>query len=1054
MSLERLEYLGLVSRICKELDNHLGVSDKVLAEFIIDIHRKHASSLHEFSNALNSIGSELSESFISILYRIISQMDPLKQSSQDYTIPNPDTAKQHFQYTESLQPSLLEEHVQSIHINSDFLVKKFPGLALPNDETKARLDRQELASIIPKLELHHIYPGHVSNIKDFGAFVSLDRTKLTGLIHISQIFSKRINHPSEHLKINQSVFVKVISISNGKIGLSMKNIDQQTGQDLNNDFKNPELPESAFKQPLTSRPKRLSSPERFEIKQLVASGILPDTPIIDEDTQYQYEPEEYVEIELKNQEPEFLKGQTQHLLDLEPFKIVKNPEGSLNRAAMNGSVYIKERREIRQQKQPDSDSINNDSISVSEEKKSIEKNPLLGKRTSLSIKEQRESLPIFKFRDLLIQAIRDKQLLIVVGDTGSGKTTQLTQYLMEEGFCNGRMIGCTQPRRVAAMSVAKRVSEEFGCRLGEQIGYTIRFEDCTSKDTIIKYMTDGMLLRECLLDTNLSSYSVIILDEAHERTIHTDVLFGLLKNTIKNRPDMKLIVTSATLDAEKFSSYFNNCPIFTIPGRTFPVEILYTKEPEVDYIESSLATVMQIHISEPPGDILLFLTGQEEIDTACEVLNERMKALGQSVSELIVLPVYSALPSEVQSRIFEPTPSGSRKVVIATNIAETSITIDGIYYVIDPGFVKQKAYNPKLGMDNLIVTPISQAQARQRAGRAGRVGPGKCFRLYTESAYHNEMLPTSIPEIQRTNLANTLLILKAMGIHDLIHFDFMDPPPIATMMAAMKFLYSIEALDSDGFLTRLGRKMAEFPLEPPLSKMLIKSAELGCSEEILTIVAMLSVQNIFYRPKDKQAQADTKKSRFHQSEGDQITLLSVYNSWKRNDCSTQWCFENFIQSRSMRRAHDIRAQLIRIMHRYQQEIVSCGRDYGKICRAIASGFFTHVARRDPTEGYKAFIEDQQVYIHPSSALYGKSPEWVIYHELVMTTKEYMREVTIMESKWLIEAAPNFFKASDPYRLSKRQKDERIQPLFNRFEKPNEWRLSNRTRAPTKSTQAF
>jgi len=316
----------------------------------------------------------------------------------------------------------------------------------------------------------------------------------------------------------------------------------------------------------------------------------------------------------------------------------------------------------------------------------------------------------------MIQAVQDNQILIVIGETGSGKTTQITQYLAEEGFATKGLIGCTQPRRVAAMSVAKRVAEECGVQLGAEVGYTIRFEDCTSPETKIKYMTDGMMLRECLIDTDLSRYSVIMLDEAHERTIHTDVMFGLLKKVIKKRKDLKLIVTSATLDAVKFSSYFYEAPIFTIPGRTFPVEILYTKEPETDYLDAALITVMQIHLSEPPGDILLFLTGQEEIDTSCEILFERMKQLGPDVPELIVLPVYSALPSEMQTRIFEPAPPGSRKIVIATNIAETSLTIDGIYYVVDPGFVKQKVYNSKTGIDQLMVTPISQAQAKQRAG--------------------------------------------------------------------------------------------------------------------------------------------------------------------------------------------------------------------------------------------------------------------------------------------------------------------------------------------------
>ena len=533
-----------------------------------------------------------------------------------------------------------------------------------------------------------------------------------------------------------------------------------------------------------------------------------------------------------------------------------------------------------------------------------------GRKTTMSMVEQREGLPIYKLKEELIKAVYDNQILVVIGETGSGKTTQITQYLAETGYIARGKIGCTQPRRVAAMSVAKRVAEEYGCRLGQEVGYTIRFEDCTSPDTKIKYMTDGMLLRECLIDPDMKQYSIIMLDEAHERTIHTDVLFGLMKQAVQKRKDLKLIVTSATLDSVKFSEYFFQSPIFTIPGRMFPVEILYTKEPETDYLDACLITVMQIHLTEPPGDILVFLTGQEEIDTACEILYERLKSLGPESPELLILPVYSALPSEMQTKIFDPAPPGSRKVVIATNIAETSLTIDGIFYVVDPGFVKQKVFNAKTGMDSLVVTPISQAQGKQRAGRAGRTGPGKCYRLYTERAYRDEMLATNVPEIQRTNLASTVLSLKAMGINDLLSFDFMDPPPMETLIMAMEGLHALSALDDEGLLTKLGRRMAEFPLEPQLSKTLIMSVHLGCADEILTIVSMLSVQNIYYRPKERAELADQRKARFHQNEGDHLTLLCVYNAWKNNNFSSTWCFENFIQQRSLKRAQDIRKQML------------------------------------------------------------------------------------------------------------------------------------------------
>jgi len=549
------------------------------------------------------------------------------------------------------------------------------------------------------------------------------------------------------------------------------------------------------------------------------------------------------------------------------------------------------------------------------------------------------------------------------------------------------------------------------------------------------------LLRECLIDRDMKQYSIIMLDEAHERTIHTDVLFGLMKQAVQKRKDLKLIVTSATLDSVKFSEYFYQAPIFTIPGRMFPVEILYTKEPETDYLDASLITVMQIHLTEPPGDILVFLTGQEEIDTACEILYERLKSLGPESPELQILPVYSALPSEMQTKIFDPAPPGSRKVIIATNIAETSLTIDGIYYVVDPGFVKQKVFNPKTGMDSLVVTPISQAQGKQRAGRAGRTGPGKCYRLYTERAYRDEMLATNVPEIQRTNLASTVLSLKAMGINDLLSFDFMDPPPMETLIMAMEGLHALSALDDEGLLTKLGRRMAEFPLEPQLSKMLIMSVHLGCADEALTIVSMLSVQNIYYRPKERAELADQRKARFHQNEGDHLTLLCVYNSWKNHNCSSGWCYENFIQYRSMKRAQDIRKQMLGIMDRHKLDVVSCGKNTSKVQKAICSGFFRNAAKRDPQEGYRTLVDSQVVYVHPSSAIYQKQPDWLVYHELVFTTKEYMREVCQIDPKWLVEFAPSFFKFGNPTKLSKHKKEQKVDPLHNKYQDPNEWRIS-------------
>lgn len=941
-----------------------------------------------------------------------------------------------------------------------------------------------------------------------------------GLVHVSAIREgARVEHPEDVLERNQPVKVKVIKIDNGKISLSMKLVDQTTGEDLEQapDFltgANSTIMhrpgEPMPNGPVRKSKKRLTSPERWEIRQLIASGAISalDYPELDEDINAAreqdletLEPEEEIDIEVREEEPPFLAGQTKQSLELSPVRVVRAPEGSLNRAAMSGASLARDRREERQKQakekaqeergKADLDTQWQDPLAensaASENAKvfaddfrrkvnqsmpawkqaNTKESVSYGKRTNMSIADQRRSLPVYQLRSELLQAVSDNQILIIVGDTGSGKTTQITQFLYEEGFSKHGKIACTQPRRVAAQSVAKRVAEEVGCKLGSTVGYTVRFDDCSSPQTQIKYMTDGMLQREALTDPEMSQYSVIMLDEAHERTISTDVLFALLKKAAKRRPDLKLIITSATLDAGKFSEYFLGCPILHIPGRTFPVDILYTKEPEFDYLDAALMTVMQIHLSEPPGDILVFLTGQEEIDTSCEVLFERMKALGPDVPELIVLPVYSALPSEMQSKIFDPAPPGSRKVVIATNIAETSITIDGIYYVVDPGFVKLNAYDPKLGMDSLVISPISQAQANQRSGRAGRTGPGKCYRLYTEQAYQTEMLPNTIPEIQRQNIAHTILMLKAMGINDLLHFDFMDPPPANTLLTALEELYALRALDDEGLLTRLGRKMADFPMLPGLAKVLITSVDAKCSDEMLTIVAMLSVQNVFYRPKEKQQQADQKKAKFHDAHGDHLMLLNVYNSWLRSGRSKVWCVDNFIQERSMKRAADVRQQLVSIMDRYKHPIVSCASSGGRgsgllsssdmdvIRKALCAGFFRNSARKDPEEGYKTLIESTPVFMHPSSALFGKPAEYVIYHTLLLTTKEYMHTVTTIDPKWLAEVAPTFFKVADAAQLSKRKRQERIQPLHDRYASdPNDWRLSVQKRVARGNSSTF
>ncbi|KAL5524511.1 hypothetical protein ACEPAF_9651 [Sanghuangporus sanghuang] len=641
-----------------------------------------------------------------------------------------------------------------------------------------------------------------------------------------------------------------------------------------------------------------------------------------------------------------------------------------------------------------------------------------------TIEDTRKSLPIYHFRDQLLEAIKEHQVLIVVAETGSGKTTQLPQYLHEAGYtANGMKVGCTQPRRVAAMSVAARVAEEMGTKLGYEVGYSIRFEDCTSDKTVLKYMTDGMLLREFLTEPDLAGYSALIIDEAHERTLSTDILFALVKDIARFRPDLRLLISSATLAAEKFSEYFDNAPVFYVPGRRYPVDIHYTPQPEANYLHAAITTVFQIHTTQPKGDILVFLTGQDEIEAAQENLTETARALGNKVAELIICPIYANLPSEMQAKIFEPTPEGARKVVLATNIAETSITIDGVVFVIDPGFVKQNSYNPRTGMSSLVVVPCSRASANQRAGRAGRVGPGKAFRLYTKWAFNNELEEDTVPEIQRTNLGMIVLVLKSLGINDLIGFEFMDPPPGETLMRALELLYALGALNDRGELTKLGRRMAEFPVDPMLSKAIIASENYSCTDEVLTIIAMLSESgSIFYRPKDKKLHADQARQNFVRPGGDHFTLLNVWEQWADTNYSQQFCYEQFLQYKSLNRARDIRDQLAGLCERVEIVIQSNpnSNDITPIQKAITSGYFYNTARLQKSgDSYRTLKTNQTVYIHPSSSLFQHQPpvKFVLYYELVMTSKSYMRQLMEIKPSWLLEVAPHFFKPADLEQLA-------------------------------------
>ncbi|KAJ8472369.1 hypothetical protein ONZ51_g8564 [Trametes cubensis] len=650
------------------------------------------------------------------------------------------------------------------------------------------------------------------------------------------------------------------------------------------------------------------------------------------------------------------------------------------------------------------------------------------------ILEARKKLPVFGQMDDFLKIFTKNQIIVMVGETGSGKTTQIPQFVCYSDLphTKGKMVACTQPRRVAAMSVAKRVADEMDVPLGKQVGYSIRFEDMTEPGTtFMKYMTDGMLLREAMNDHELSRYSTIILDEAHERTLATDILMGLLKGIARRRSDLKIVIMSATLDAQKFQRYFSlegpekPAPLFKVPGRTHPVEVFYTQEPEPDYCEAAIRTVLMIHRAEEPGDILLFLTGEEEIEDACRKIKlEADDLLNQdpdSVGPLVCIPLYSSLPPQQQQRIFDPAPPPrvpggppGRKVIVSTNIAETSLTIDGIVYVVDPGFFKQKVYNPRIRVESLLVTPISKASAQQRAGRAGRTRPGKCFRLYTEKDFMTELEEQTHPEILRTNLANTVLELAKLGVKDLVHFDYVDAPAPETLMRALELLNYLAALDDEGNLTALGSIMAEFPLDPQMAKMLISSPEFNCSNEILTIVAMLSVPNVWLRPPNQRKEADAAKAMLTVPDGDHLTLMNVYNNYVNNKHDKNWCWNNYLSARALMQAENVRSQLLRTMERYEIDLVTTQderRLWTNIRKALVCGFFMQVAHKEGEKNAYLTVKDNQVVqLHPSCGL-DTSPEWVIFNEFVLTTKPYIRTVTEVRPEWLLEFARNYYDLS-------------------------------------------
>ncbi|KAI8112991.1 hypothetical protein M9435_002997 [Picochlorum sp. BPE23] len=637
-------------------------------------------------------------------------------------------------------------------------------------------------------------------------------------------------------------------------------------------------------------------------------------------------------------------------------------------------------------------------------------------------------LPIREFEDDIARTVLSNRTTIVVGETGSGKTTQLAQIILKHGISDSIVV--TQPRRVAAVQVAKRVAQELNCDVGTLVGYRVRFEDRTSNATKICYMTDGVLLRELYEDPFLSKYSCIILDEAHERSLNSDILFGMLKSLMSHTRNLRLLVTSATLETEKFSNYFGGCPVINVPGRSFPVKIVHSEEDHFDDFEQAVVdSVLQIHQKPYDGDILVFLPGQAEIERVCKTLDTCISSMSsQECSPLIIIPLYAALPPEMQSRAFK-SGNGIRRCIIATNIAETSVTVDGIAYVLDSGICKQKQYNPKTGVDSLVTVHISRVQAIQRAGRAGRTKAGTCYRLYTSATYEN-LRATTEPEIKRTSMMQAVLYLKSLPLTmNIFEFDFIDRPDAAAVEESLRQLYIIGAIDKAGNISDVGREMAHLPLDPLLSRSVIEAKTLGCLDEVVTVASMISQDSTLYAKNTgpqqrvqllKSLGTDASKRIANGIEmlmsdelGDHIFYLRCFQAWLDSGKDSKWCTDFGINPRAIMQANDVRKQILSLVgnlaisedthssaHRRPMEY--------RVRKALSKGYSCRLAKRlHRHNGFRtlATATSTLTQIHPCSARLpidkdGLLPEWIIYHDLIQTSSVFLKTVTPVSSKWL------------------------------------------------------
>ena len=631
-----------------------------------------------------------------------------------------------------------------------------------------------------------------------------------------------------------------------------------------------------------------------------------------------------------------------------------------------------------------------------------------------------EQLPVSQKKDDIKQAIANNQVVIIAGETGSGKTTQIPKMCLELGRGVDGYIGHTQPRRLAARSVANRIAEEMQCELGQQVGFKIRFSDQVSDNSYIKLMTDGILLAEIQQDRYLNQYDTIIIDEAHERSLNIDFILGYLKNLLPKRPDLKVIITSATIDPERFSKHFDDAPIIEVSGRTFPVEVRYRPTTEInkdemeadgDQLQSIFDAVDEL-CDEGPGDILIFMNGEREIRDTADALSKR------NLKGTDVLPLYSRLSNAEQNRIFAP--HSRRHIILATNVAETSLTVPGIRYVIDPGTARISRYSYRTKVQRLPIEPISQASANQRKGRCGRIEAGICIRLYSEEDFNSRPEFTD-PEILRTNLASVILQMLGLGLGDMQQFPFVQAPDSRNINDGLTLLEELEAIKpakrhKKTELTKSGRSLSRLPVDPRLAKMVLTADGLGALREVIIIVAALSIQDPRERPQEKRGAADEKHGRFDDPDSDFIAFLNLWNyleeqqSELSNSQFRKLCQKDFLAYMRIREWQDIVYQLSTVCNEMGMKATTNVADSERIHQSLLSGMLSHIGFKDEKQIYKG-ARNSQFHIFPGSGLFKKSPKWIMSAELVETSKLYARINARIDLKWVEGFAQHLVKRS-------------------------------------------